>query len=220
MGSPPFASKELMRWVCLIVMLAGCASGVRPELAEPIDAGRCEDAAQFLEQHRRGPTGASRVRQVLTGPLSYVLTGLGYTTEVVLVVGGGLVLSGVVCSPVIAIEVAAEGNGQGSVECVTRVAGALLDDHELPGLGRIIYESTESWRCTDLTPLSQELRALAACHARRGGSADLDKARQQLVMLKESRPIYECVAERERWAIDQALESLPDAVAAAESDDL
>jgi hypothetical protein len=201
-----------MRSLVLSAAVVGAcaAQPSRLEVAQPVAEGRCEDAAAFLHEHQRGPAMSSRVKQVIALPLSYVATGLGYTTDVVLVASGGIILSGVICSPVIVIDAATGGNG-GSGECVSQVADALLREADLPGVGQGIYHATQSWRCADLTPMSKELRSLARCYADRG---DYEKARTQLAVLATSQPVYQCVSKEERQAIDGDLAALPPAPAA------
>lgn len=187
----------------LLGTTAACAHAPAPELSRHLRDERCEDAAAFLRGHRRGPPLESRVKQVAALPLSYVLSGVGYTTEAVIVYGGGLVGAVLLCSPVLLVEGAARGSGEASAECVGTMAGAILKDAKLPGLGRNIHEATESWRCADTTPISEDLRAIAECYASRGGEGDLERARRQLDVLVGSREVLRCASREERRRVEQ-----------------
>jgi hypothetical protein len=191
-----------------LLAAAACAHAPAPEFSQRIRQGRCEDAVSFLHAHPRGPPVESRLKQVITVPLSYVLTGVGYTAEAAVVVGGGIVLSGVVCAPVLALEVTARGTGEMSGECLSLMLGTVFADASLPGVGRGIHELTEGWRCADMSPISEDLRAIANCYAWRGGDGDLEKARQQLEVLARSESLLRCVSKEERSAVARDLAAL------------
>jgi hypothetical protein len=204
------------RHVAILGLLAasGCAHAPAPEFSQQLRQGRCEDAASFLRGNQRGPPLESRVKQAFTIPFSYVLTGVAYTAEIAIVVGGGIVLSGVICSPVLMIEGAAGGSGNASSECMSSVAGAVFADASLPGVGRGIHAATRDWRCADMSPISEDLRAIAQCYAWRGGEGDLERARQQLDVLNRSEDLMRCVSAREREAVARAIASVEGQVGA------
>src|SRR5574341_54234 len=186
-----------------LLALVACAHAPPPEFSHRVRQGRCEDAVSFLRAHPRGPTVESRVKQVVTVPLSYVLTGVGYTAEVAVVVGGGIIVSGVICAPVMMIEGAAGGSGDVSGECMSAMLGSLFEDASLPGVGRGIHAATGRWRCADMSPVSEDLRAMAGGYAWRGAEGDLARARQQLDILVGSKDLMRCVSKDERAAVDR-----------------
>ena len=191
---------------CVLALSLSCARpALRREVAEPTQAGQCEDAAAFVAAHQRGPATSTRLRQVVAIPLSIIATGLGYATDVVLLTTGGLVVSVVVCAPVIAVEAAVDSNGDSSGRCIGDLMSAVIDDGPLPGIGEGIYDATREWRCTDLTPLCRELREIAGCYARRGGPGDLERAREQLLVIRKSAQLYGCAATQEKQAVDSDL---------------
>jgi hypothetical protein len=193
-----------MRLVLLgLLSLAACAHAPAPEFSQRVRQGRCEDAVSFLRAHPRGPTVESRLKQVVTVPLSYVLTGVGYTAEVAVVVGGGIVLSGAVCAPVAALELTAKGNGELSGDCFAMMIGTVFADASLPGVGRGIHAATKDWRCADMSPVSEDLRAIAECYAWRGAPGDLERARQQLDVLVRSEELMRCVSKGEKAAVQR-----------------
>lgn len=193
-----------MRGAVLALLAAtACAHAPAPELSQRIRQGRCEDAVSFLRAHPRGPPVESRLKQVVAVPLSYALTGVGYTTEIAVFVGGGIILSGAVCAPVLALEVAAKSSGQGTVECFGGMLDAVLGDGKLPGFGRGIHAATKDWRCADMSPISEDLRSIAQCYAWRDGEGDLERARQQLDVLVRSEDLLRCVSREERSALER-----------------
>jgi hypothetical protein len=199
----------------LAATATACAHAPAPEFSRRIRQARCEDAVSFLRAHPRGPPVESRLKQVVTVPLSYVLTGVGYTAEIAVVVGGGIVLSGVVCTPVLALEGAARGSGEASADCFASMLGTVFADASLPGVGRGIHAATRGWRCADMSPVSEDLRAIARCYAERGGDGDLERARQQLDVLVRSTDLLRCVSDEERGALDEELASVNERLDAA-----
>jgi hypothetical protein len=186
-----------------LLSLAACAHAPPVEFSQHVRGGRCEDAVSFLRAHPRGPPVESRLKQVVTVPLSYVLTGVGYTAELAVVVGGGIVVSGVVCAPVAALELTARGNGEMSGECFAMMLGTVFADASLPGVGRGIHAATKDWRCADMSPVSEDLRSIAECYAWRGADGDLERARQQLDVLVRSEELMRCVSKDERAAVER-----------------
>jgi len=199
----PLRAAQLVAVCCCVA----CAHQVDPKLAQFVDTGQCENGSQYLFQKGDRPPVRSRVSQVILLPLSYVAIGLGYTTNVVLVLAGGVVVGAVVCSPLIALDVASSGDGRMSGECVSEVAGAVISEESLTALGDAIYDGTKKWRCADLTPLSREIRAVARCYTNRRSPGDLDKARQQLGVLGQNR-FASCVSDEERQAVGDALREI------------
>jgi hypothetical protein len=199
----------------LLALAVGCAHAPAPEFSQRVRQGRCEDAVSFLRAHPRGPTAESRLKQVVTVPLSYVLTGLGYTAEVAVVVGGGIVLSGAVCAPVAAIELTARGDGELSGDCFVMMLGTVFADASLPGVGRGIHAATKDWRCADMSPVSEDLRAIAECYAWRGAAGDLERARQQLDVLVRSEELLRCVSKEERAKVQRDVDYVNEKLGAA-----
>jgi len=188
----------------LLLLAAGCAHAPpAPEFSQRIRSGRCEDAASFLRAHKRGPPIESQLKRAVALPLSYLLTGAAYTAEVAVVVGGGIVVSGAICAPILALEASANGSGNGGAQCLATMLGAVFEDAELPGAGRGVHAATRGWRCVDMTPISEDLRAIAECYAWRGGEGDLERARRQLEVLRRSEELIRCVSDAERAEIDR-----------------
>jgi hypothetical protein len=90
---------------------------------------------------------------------------------------------------------------------VSHVAGGLGQTTDILGLiaGGIVNAVTEGRRCTDLTPLSRDLRAIAACYTERDEPGDRAIGETQLRVLRDSAAIYACVSPEERQAIDREI---------------
>jgi hypothetical protein len=187
-----------------LLLTAGCAHAPAPEFSQRIRQERCEDAASFLRANRRGPPIESRLRQAVALPLSYVLTGATYTLEATAVVGGGIVGAVVLCSPILMLEGAAGGDGSASGACLGTMTEAFLSEAKLPGAGRWVRDATDGWRCSDTTPLSEDLRAIAECYAWRGGADDLRRAKRQLAVILEARDLLRCASPEERVKVERA----------------
>ena len=181
----------------------------KPTDFDELTAGNsCEDASLYLSQHAQQQPLKSKVKSAFGLPLSYAAMGLGYTTDVLLIFAGGVAVSALVCSPVIIMELATGSSGAvasstAPSQCLVAAAELFEETGELPSIGDYLKRSTRSWQCADLTPLSEQLRAIAHCYANRSDSVSLRKSYEQMVMLKNQKDLLRCVSSREQEYVEQ-----------------
>jgi hypothetical protein len=134
---------------------------------------------------------------------SYLLTGLGYTTDIIVQFGGGIGVGVVVCSPIIAIELGAKSDGRLSGECIANVSSPLIEAGEFMKLGETSHRKTRTWRCPNYDKLSEGFRKVARCHYDRG---EIDKSRKQIQKLKGDNSFYGCLSSDEQTNLDKELD--------------
>jgi hypothetical protein len=184
-------------------LAAACAHAPRPEVSRAAADLRCEDASRSVAARAR-TRPLDDLRRSATLPLSLVASGAGWVTDGATVVSAGVVVGGLVCTPILALEVAAKSNGSASGECFLRVGSAVIAAAPAPGLGRGVYRVTRSWRCPDFLPLAREVRAVAACYGARGAPGDREVGLDHLDQLRGDREIWACLPHAERREVEAA----------------
>jgi hypothetical protein len=156
-------------------------------------AGKCEKEFQKTELSP-GENIWQNVVESTTTTASYLVTGLGYSTDVLVTYGGGTIVTLAVCSPVLLVEGAAYGNGgsnmQASSECVGNV-GATVYESLNTKLGSQAHKGTEKWRCPDIDHIARGLLKVAACYHKNGDEVSAEK---QLKMIRESALFKQCLS--------------------------
>jgi hypothetical protein len=200
------------------ILVLGATLGCRAHdpyqsVAATADTGRCEDAARKVAAvDLDEPDMLSSAARTGKTVVSYALTGLGYTSDVVVTVTGGIAASVVICSPVLALEIGMKSNGDLSVHCFENVAPKAADMVN-PELGPKAKASTAEWReDLDYTPLSRAMRQVARCYEQRGDAASLAKAYVQLQQIGKG-PIYPHATPEERALVDKATLELDEKIA-------
>lgn len=193
--------------VLLLLALAACAHAPRREVLSAASERRCEDAFYFFSV-RPPPSAADEARRVLTTPLSWAFTVVGYGADAALRVAGGVGAGAMVCMPVAMLEGALRSDGELTGRCFFGVVGAVATS-DLPSAGRGISRSTRTWRCPDLAPIAREARAVAGCYAARRMPDDDERARAVLLSIREARRIWECLPSTEQRAVEGSLAALP-----------
>jgi hypothetical protein len=139
---------------------------------------------------------------------SYLITGLGYSSDFLVSFTSGVVSSLAVCSPLIAIELAGNSNGNASGHCVGEVGVAVYDAVSME-LGSKSKKSTERWRCPDLEPVADGLLQVASCYEKkRETKLSLD----QLHSVADSEVFVRCLSDSKKSVVQdriRRLSSLP-----------
>lgn len=133
---------------------------------------------------------------------SYLLTGLGYTTDIIVQFGGGIAVGVIICSPLIAIEVGGRGDGRASGQCLTEVGGTIVEGADFMKLGPTSHKTTKKWRCPNYDKLSEGFRKVARCYYDKG---EINKSRLQLQQVINDREFYQCLSSDEQGLIDKEL---------------
>ena len=163
--------------------------------------GQCEEAIQNIPRSTSSLL-LKKTKHISGTIASYLVTGVTYGTEVTVYVTGGIVGGIVVCSPLIAIEGAGNGNGHASGECIRTVGeGIWRSGWGMGKLGEKVYDGTGPWRCPDLTDLSEGLRSVATCYEAKNNKENLLKAKEQLEIIRKHEFESACVNDQERAEI-------------------
>lgn len=136
---------------------------------------------------------------------SYLVTGLGYSTDLIVTFSSGIVGSVVVCSPLLALSTLSESGSHdiGSVtgECLMNV-GTEIGKTLNPNLGPKAKKSTKSWQCPNVDSVAQGLMNVAECYSLKG---DKDSEQLQLKRLHESSIFQLCLSKNVKDEIQEKL---------------
>ncbi|MBC7712323.1 MAG: hypothetical protein H7177_03235 [Rhizobacter sp.] len=186
----------------ILFICCSCSTMKHKDFTALVENGKCEEAlknvpdssiSNFIKQTKRVSGAAA----------SYALTGITYGGEVTFVVVGGIVVGLAICSPLIAAETAAKGSGNISGECFV-AAEKVLNKHSdgtKEFYGKKIFDKTSNWRCPDLSDFSQNLREVATCYENKKDYTSLEKAVEQLDIIRNTEFQEECVDDSERTEI-------------------
>lgn len=169
--------------------------------------------ASFTEYERRkAPEKLKQESKSLAGNVTSYTVGAGVIlTETLLYIGGGVVIGALICSPILAVEAAAESDSGVGIECVIRVgsqaASIIIQENEY-SLSKKFWESTESIRIKSYDQLVVHLLDSVECRTRSGKPRDIQIARKQLKALKKDKNIMNNIESFTRRRIDFLSESL------------
>ena len=196
----------------LTVQTLGCSSFKKHEEAKQVALveGRCDDALKEVSKKDPGVQIADTSKQVAGTILSYSLTGVSYTTEVLWDFAGGTIMFIGLCSPQIAAAAAGVGSTGGYSDQGTRpfCFPGKLNALSSPPLGRKTHEATKSFRCPSVVPVSESIRAVAACYIGKGDQESLVKARQSVNALQGSTEVFDCLPKEEKDEIEKVSQAI------------
>ncbi|MCB1327693.1 MAG: hypothetical protein H7A21_14570 [Spirochaetales bacterium] len=185
----------------LLFCAVACASGTVVE-----SGSDCTEFRESFDSARQLTRARENARVTAGATASVAAAGATALTETVLYLGGGVALGVVICSPVILIEVAADGSGHASGECVTEVGSAATrviareGDYEYT---RAVWEGMEPYRIRSMDDLSELVRRNAGCLAARGQADDFALARRQLAEIRGDQGIWPYLSEAERARVSE-----------------
>lgn len=119
-----------------------------------------------------------------------MVTGLGYSTDMILSFTSGVVAGVAICSPLILLDTVADDIPLLSAECVGDV-GVAVADATNPGLGKVVNKGTQRWRCPDVDPIAEGLIRVADCYQAKGES---QKSSEQLMRIESSKVFKQCLS--------------------------
>lgn len=155
-----------------------------------LTSGQCEKA--FVEKDfGEGKELWSKVHEAGGTGVSYLLTGLGYSTDVIVMFTGGIAASVTICSPWILIESLGHAPLNISVKCVGEIGGKTAKALN-PKLGPTLNKGTSQWRCPDLNPIYEGLLQVSSCYENAG---EEKLAVEQLQNMMDSTVFQNCLSE-------------------------
>lgn len=172
-----------------------------------IVAGSCEE--QFRDTKlKEGQTIWKSVKEGTGTGISYLITGLGHSTDFIVSFTGGAIAGVGLCSPLIALDLLADNHGPYtydiSGDCIGEVGVAT--GHAInPKLGEKFSHGTEKWRCPDLEPMAEGLLSVADCYSQKGQK---DLAKIQLLKIADSH-IFKLCLPKDKMAKIKALAEAP-----------
>jgi len=177
----------------LSLLLTSCTTARSKKFASALDGGRCEEALENIPEHGEDLKFSGSVRRATGTVLSYVAAGAGYTADVALNIGTGVLLGTAICAPIL---LATRSTNVDLAGCYPAEFFNLVD----ADIGGRTFQSTESWRCPDLTALSQSVRKVARCHAGQGVEG-AKNALTTLSSIKSNAQFMNCITAKEKAAV-------------------
>jgi hypothetical protein len=180
---------------------AACTTTLK-KFDSALAANHCEDALEKLPENEMGAKLLSKTQEASGKTLSYALTGMSYTAEVLLNVVGGTVMFVALCGPSVAAGVWTTDGRQGV--CLPGRLDALAP----PNIGHKTYQATENLRCPNLVPMSRSMRKVASCYLKRETKEAIEQAHKSLLAIQDSKDFYNCLPNDEKQAIGNELEQV------------
>lgn len=186
-----------MRTLFLLFLIA-CTSN-KKMIKKHVVEGSCESKIQTV-QLPKGQEILSNIKEVAGKGTSYMVTGLAYSTDVILSFTGGILGGAVVCSPLLAFDAMASSSTI-SGDCIGSVGGEIMDATN-PHLGPKVSQGTKSWRCPDMDPIAEGLIRVSECYKEKG---ETELAKLQLKRMVESKGFHSCLSKKMRTKIQKSL---------------
>lgn len=181
---------RLFEILLLAISLVSCSYTQKNEtFKNEVTAGQCENAYLHIPENSSGLKFVRKSQEAAGTAFHYTATGAGYLAEYTAYVTAGVLIFVVACAP------AALAGGS---ECIP--VNAFTDSPSLgiPKLGKRTQKATAKWVCSDLDPLSQQIRQVASCFKNRGRPEDLRAARSTLINFRKSENVFSCLSADEK----------------------
>lgn len=166
----------MIRMTLLYFVLSCTSTKDKQSFDRQLDRGDCDRAYESLKKREEEFVVHYGPRRVLGSLLSYTVTGLGYITDGVLLIGEGLVSGLVYCTPAMILSTI-EVSGSGAMYDVCgRLAGFRMGQYNgRPTYGAKVYEETSSLRCKDYSRLQDAVDRLRECYQKRSAVGDTER---------------------------------------------
>lgn len=192
--------RNLAALVSLTVLLNACATTRSKKFESAIKNGRCDVAVENIPENDKNLKYVGRAQRTTGTVLSYVATGAGYTADVVLNIGTGLLVGTAICAPIVILVAGATNASASSMDfsgCYPKEAFMMVNSQ----IGESTYRGTASWRCPDLTALSRNVRKVARCHADQQTHFGDKNAVTTINAIRSNDKLMDCITEDERRAV-------------------
>lgn len=196
-----------MKYLILLLICVSCSQVNRERLVVYEGLNKC------LEKYgARKPNEFERLvdstGQALGTVVSYTLaTGTAmaeYTVKLVIGVGGTLVI----CSPALALEVAAKGDLKGELggRCLVYVGGGFSETlSPIDNMTKSVFRKTAGMRCPNVDNISEDIRKLAQCYDKKG---EKQLAHRQINSIKQDKEFFQCLSDKEKEEVNKELSRL------------
>jgi hypothetical protein len=199
-----------MKFVLPFVLLLAisCSTATQKIRDNQMVGGVCEQKFKETKLHK-GQYIWQKVGETTTTGMSYLVTGLGYSTDFAVSFTSGVIAGVGLCSPIIALDALTSQNGTQisnvSGECIGEV-GVFAGEYLNPKLGPKAFQGTKSWRCPNVDPVAFGLVKVADCYQDMGQRA---LARAQLQKITHSEVFRTCLSKDARKKIEEKLDRFP-----------
>ena len=162
-----------------------------------------DNCLQYLSESEQNPLTKfyELTKEGVGHGTSYLLTGMGYASDIAIYVVAGIGAGITICSPIILAEAAASNSGTVSGECIAKV-GEEAVRHLPESLGQKAYKTTKSLRCPEVDHISQTLRRVASCYKKKN---KIKKFQQQVKAIREDDLISFCSSNKEKKKVQNLL---------------
>ncbi len=144
------------------------------------------------------PPGQSVIdisKQATAGTMSIAITGVGATTDALMILLTNPLTKFTVCITAVAFVAAYSHGRYYNAGNDSRLCGEAIGSSTYnPKLAQKALDATQSWRCPNLDYVSEGLRSVASCYADKG---EKEKARMQLESILNNKTIRKCISEKE-----------------------
>lgn len=180
-----------MRLICLfcIISLFYSCTSHNELLNKHVVGGSCEKTFKKVELST-GQALWENIEEKSGIGASYMVTGLGYSTDLIVIFTGGVLGSIAVCSPFILADGLARANGTIVQGCVNSVSPKLLEGLN-PKMGPKASTTTARWKCPQVDSIAEALLVVADCYESKG---ETKLAEKQVEEILGSSILNECLS--------------------------
>ena len=173
----------------LLISLSTSCSSQKELIDKHIVTGSCDENFKKIELST-GQALWANIEEVSGNGASYMVTGLGYSTDVIVTFTGGILGTVAACSPFLIADVMANANGSLAEGCVIRVSPKITKTLN-PNLGDKTFEATAKWRCPHVESIAEALLDVAECYQAKGENA---LAKEQIEEISSSAFLNLCLS--------------------------
>lgn len=179
---------RLISLFCSLSLFYACSSHNK-SLNNHVVVGSCEKTFKKVELST-GQALWENIEEKSGIGASYMVTGLGYSTDLIVTFTGGVLGSIAVCSPFILADGLVRANGSIAQGCVNNVSPKLLKELN-PQMGPKASAATAKWRCPQVDSIAEALLVVANCYERKG---EIKLAEKQVEEILNSSILNECLS--------------------------
>jgi hypothetical protein len=197
----------MIKFFILLLLFLSCSTP-QQKFENFVSAGQCSEAIDYIKgSYRRNIL--NHLQSSVGNTSSYILSGLGYGADLIVVVTGGTVVGTALCAPIIAFEVSANGSGQVSAECISLALRLMSNsDVKYSSIGDKTYKSTISWRCPAKGYFLDNILDVTECYINSGEPANKIKARKQIDTIHGNRIFSSCMSNNQNLRLKELEKAL------------
>jgi hypothetical protein len=201
--------KNHILFALILVLSMACTSHKRV-LSEHLIEGSCE--SEFNQTKlSQGQILWSNIAETSGSGASYMITGLGYSTDFLITFTGGVIGGVALCSPLLAVEMLTpnttndlSSRGAAGSKCLGTIGPAVAKNIS-PKLGPTAKSGTAKWSCPNLDPIAEGLIKVSNCYQAKG---ETKLAQKQLERMEESNVFEKCLSSDMKSKMAEAISAI------------